>query len=244
VHTIKLVIEFDGTEYVGWQLQPNGISVQQVVEEALAKILGEPARVNSSGRTDAGVHAKGMVAAFKTKKNLPMTAFSEGLNTLLPPDVAIRDVVEMPPGFNPRADAVGKHYRYTILNSQTRSPLARLYSWRVRDTLDLKAMREAAAHLVGENDFTSFRASGCSARTAVRRVDSIDITPEGDFVIVDVKGTGFLKNMVRIIVGTLVQVGRGALGSDRIPGVLAGKDRRRSGITAPPQGLCLVEVFY
>lgn len=244
MRNIKLTIEYDGTGYVGWQWQPNGVSIQQVIEAAIEKILKEPVRISSSGRTDSGVHARGMAAAFRTEKNIPLKAFCEGLNSILPPDIAVREAVEMPQEFHPRKDALGKHYRYTICNSKRRSPLNRLTSWQMRGELDLQAMRKAAQHFVGEKDFASFRAAKCSAKTTIRRIDSLEICRDNDFIVIDVKGNGFLRNMVRIIVGTLVEVGRGSMSADEIPGLIEGRDRVKSGITAPAQGLCLQEVFY
>ena len=244
MRTIKLIVEYDGTNYAGWQIQKNGVAVQQVMEEALAKVLGAPARLYSSGRTDAGVHAKGMVAAFRTDRDIPLAAFSDGLNTLLPPDIAVREAEEATPGFDPRRDAKGKHYRYTILNSGRRSPLGRLYVWHLRGELDLGAMREAAMHMVGEKDFAAFRTTGCAARTTVREIFSVDVTSEGELILIDVKGSGFLRNMVRIMVGTLVEAGTGRLPAAAIPLLFGGKSGATAGMTAPPQGLCLVEVYY
>jgi tRNA pseudouridine38-40 synthase len=241
---VKLVIEYDGTAYCGWQLQPNGITIQQVIEEGLEKMLGQAVRLHSSGRTDAGVHALGMVAAFKTVKELPLQAYTDGLNCLLPPDIAIREATEVPLSFNPRADAIGKHYRYTIYNAKRRSPLMRLTSWHLKGALDVEQMRQAATHFVGEHDFAAFRASNCVAKTTVRRIFQLSIAKEGNSVIIDVHGSGFLKNMVRVIAGTLVAVGQGKLDAETIPDLLKGGDRAASGITAPPQGLCLMEVFY
>jgi tRNA pseudouridine38-40 synthase len=244
MRTIKLVIEYDGTNYVGWQFQPNGISVQQVIEEALAQLLGEAVTLRSSGRTDSGVHARGMVAAFRTGKGIPVRAFSDGLNSLLPRDIAIREAIEAEEGFNPRSDAVGKHYRYTILNTPRRSPLNRYFVWQMPVKLDLQAMRQAAEYFVGEKDFSAFRASNCGAGTTVRRIDSVALSSADDFIRIDVKGSGFLKNMVRIMVGTLVGVGQGAFDPDSIPSLILSGDRKKTGITAPPQGLSLIEVFY
>jgi tRNA pseudouridine38-40 synthase len=244
LRTIKLIVEYDGTDYVGWQVQPNGLSVQQVIEEALEKLLGESVRLHSSGRTDSGVHARGMVASFLTGKTLPLRAFSDGLNSILPPDVAIRQADEMPAGFNPRRDAVGKHYRYTIHNAPRRSPLDRLIVWHLRGELNLPAMQQAAAYFIGERDFAAFRASNCNAATTIRRMDSVEVTRSGDYIFIDVKGSGFLKNMVRIMAGTLVGVGQGVLAANSIPGMITAGDRKKAGITAPPQGLCLMEVFY
>lgn len=241
---IKLIIEYDGTGYVGWQLQPNGVSVQQVMEEALAKILKEPVRLVSSGRTDSGVHARGMVASFRTDKNVPVKAFRDGLNSILPRDIAVRQAEDVSSDFHPRKDATGKHYRYTILNSSSRSPLDRLFSWQVRGELNLAAMRQAAVHFLGEKDFAAFRAAKCAAKTTVRRIDSLEICRNMEYVVFDVKGTGFLRNMVRIIVGTLVEVGQGKLLPEEIPALIERGRREDTGITAPPQGLCLQEVFY
>lgn len=244
MRTIKLTIEYDGTQYSGWQIQPNGLAVQEVLENALSGLLKEKVRVVSSGRTDAGVHARGMVAAFRTERTVPVKAFREGLNSLLPPDIAIREAVEVSPEFNPRRDAVAKHYRYTIYHSPRRSPLNRNYVWRVGETLDLAAMQRAAALFVGEKNFAAFRASNCAAKTTVRRIDALDISRRDDMIVFDVRGSGFLKNMVRIMVGTLVDVGRGSMELHDIEHLFLEMDRRKAGITAPPQGLCLVEVFY
>lgn len=244
MRTIKLIIEYDGTNYAGWQVQPNGLAVQQVLEEALARMLGAPARLHSSGRTDAGVHARGMVAAFRTDLELPLSAFSDGLNTLLPPDVAVKDASEAPPEFNPRYDALGKHYRYTIYNGQRRSPLVRFHAWHLRRKLDIEAMREAAGHFVGEHDFASFRTTGCAARTTVRRIYSMDIVQSCDSIHIDVRGSGFLRNMVRIMAGTLVEVGLGKRAPDAIVAILAGDEGACAGATAPAHGLCLMEVVY
>ncbi len=244
MRTIKLTIEYEGTQYAGWQVQPNGLSVQEVMEEALAKLLKEKVRIASSGRTDAGVHALGMVAAFRTEKSIPVRAFSDGLNSLLPSDIAVREAVEAPADFNPRRHAKGKHYRYTVLTASRRSPLSRLFTWRVGCNLDVDAMVQAARHFIGEKDFAAFRAANCAAQTSVRRIDSLDIRRDGTLLIFDVKGSGFLKNMVRIIVGTLVSVGRGSLSPDDIPFLIESGDRTRAGSTAPPQGLCLMEVYY
>jgi tRNA pseudouridine38-40 synthase len=242
---IKLIIEYDGTNYCGWQIQPNGVTVQEVLEEGLRKLLGEPVRLRASGRTDAGVHAKGMVAVFSTTRTLPLAAFSHGLNNLIPPDIAIRSVEEVPPSFNPRADAVGKLYRYTILNVPTRSPLNRCTSWLIKEYLDLSAMRDAALLFIGEHDFRAFQAANCAARTTVRTITGLEITADQEgFITIDVRGTGFLRNMVRIMVGTLVAVGREKMGPGNVATLLTEGDRSMAGATAPPQGLCLMEVYY
>lgn len=242
MRTIKLIIEYDGTGYAGWQLQPNGLTVQQLLEEALARLVKHPVRLYSSGRTDAGVHARGMVAMFRTETTIPVKAFSEGVNTLLPPDIAVREAVEAPAAFNPRSDATGKHYRYSILAAQCRSPLGRLYAWHLRQPLDLARMRQAAAVFVGEHDFAAFRTTGCAAKTTVRRIDALEIVREGTFVHIDVRGSGFLRNMVRLMVGTLVEIGKGRMEPDHVRHCL--EEGAAAGPTAPSRGLCLMEVYY
>jgi tRNA pseudouridine38-40 synthase len=244
MRNIKLIIEYEGTAYCGWQVQPNGLTVQEVMEGALLRMLGEPAKLRSSGRTDAGVHARGMVACFNTEKNLPLRAFREGLNTMLPQDIAVREVCEVPLSFNPRADAQAKHYRYTLLLDKHRSPLARHIAWRLGGALDLDAMRAACALFVGEHDFAAFRASNCAAKTTVRKINSLDLVQDGPWLHIDVNGTGFLKNMVRVMAGTIVEVGQGRREARDVARLLLEGDRQVSGMTAPPHGLCLMEVFY
>jgi len=244
MRTIKLTIEYDGTNYAGWQIQPNGLAVQQVIEEALHRLLGERVRLRSSGRTDAGVHARGMVAAFQTTTGLPLRAYMEGVNRFLPPDIAILEARDVHPGFRPIGHALSKHYRYTILLAPVRSPLHRLHTWHVRESLNLDAMREAARHFVGTHDYAAFRASNCSARTTVRRVDSVTLAHEGNLVVIDVVGEGFLKNMVRVMAGTLVDIGRGRFKPSHVTWLLQNRDRKQAGVTAPACGLCLIKVEY
>ena len=244
MRNIRLTIEYDGTAYAGWQLQPNGPTIQQVMEEALANLLHESVRLHGSGRTDAGVHARGMVACFATEKAIPLRAFSDGLNSLLPPDIAVREAVEVSPDFHPRYAAKGKLYRYTIHSGGRRSPLSRLYAWHLRGELDLDAMRLAANWMEGEHDFAALRGAGCAAKTTVRRIDCITVEKNGDMVTIDVKGSGFLKHMVRNMVGTLVEVGQGRRAADSITAMLAAGERGGAGITAPARGLCLMEVYY
>jgi len=241
---IRLTIEYDGTGYSGWQRQPNGLAVQQVIEEGLCQLLGEKVELRSSGRTDAGVHARGMSAAFQTTTNLPLKAFVDGTNRFLPPDIAILEAIEVPTGFKPIADALAKHYRYTILTTGVRSPLRRFQAWHLREELNLEAMRAGAAFLTGRHDFAAFRASNCAARTTIRRIDSVEITLKGDSIIIDVVGGGFLKNMVRVIAGTLVDIGRGRFEPQHISWLLQNGDRKKAGVTAPACGLCLIKVYY
>lgn len=244
MRTIKLTIEYDGTNYAGWQIQPNGIAVQQVIEEALLQLLGEPVRLRSSGRTDAGVHAQDMVASFTTTRQLPLQAFVGGANRFLPPDIAILNATDVPVGFKAIADARSKHYRYTIFNAPVRSPLRRLYSWHVREPLDLAAMGDAAQRFIGRHDFAAFRASNCETKTTVRRIDAVTVSSEDNMILIDVRGEGFLKNMVRIMAGTLVDIGRGRFAPAHIDTLLHHPDRKKAGVTAPACGLCLIEVAY
>jgi tRNA pseudouridine38-40 synthase len=244
MRTIRLTIEYDGTGYSGWQRQPNGLAVQQVIEEALSQLLGEKVELRSSGRTDAGVHARGMAAAFLTATNLPLKAFVDGTNRFLPPDIAILEAVEVPVGFKPIGDALAKHYRYTILLSTVRSPLRRFHAWHLREELDLEAMQAGAANFVGRHDYAAFRASNCAAKTTIRRVDSVKISREDDVIFIDVVGGGFLKNMVRVMVGTLVEIGRRRFAPEHISWLLQNRDRKKAGATAPACGLCLIKVYY
>ncbi len=240
---IKLIVEYDGTAYAGWQLQPNGLSIQEVMEGALARLLGEEVRLYSSGRTDAGVHARGMVACFRTGKTLPLSAFTDGTNSHLPPDIAVREAAEVPLDFSPRFHARGKHYRYTILAAPRRAPLSRLYVWHVRGELDLEQMRRGAACFVGTHDFAAFRTSGCASERTVRRIDDVTISRAGGLITIDVRGSGFLRNMVRIMTGTLVAVGQGKMVPEHVRACLD-DPRLRPGPTAPAHGLCLEEVYY
>lgn len=244
MRTIMLIVEYDGTAYVGWQIQPNGLSIQQVIEEALARLINESVRLLSSGRTDAGVHAMGMPACFRTTSRIPIKAFTAGLNSFLPSDISIRAASEVPENFHPRREATTKHYCYTLHVSANRSPLRRFYAWHMRGPLDLAAMRAAAAHLVGVKDFASFRASGCAAKTTIRTIHRVEIAEDGEFVRIDIIGTGFLRNMVRIIAGTLVEAGLGRRMPDTVSDLLERPDRSLAGVTAPPQGLCLMKVFF
>jgi tRNA pseudouridine38-40 synthase len=245
VRHIRLVVEYDGSQLHGWQRQNGQPTVQQHLEEALAKLLQHDVRVTGASRTDAGVHARGQVAAFRTDKMIPLHGIRRGLNSMLPESIAIRDAAEVPDDFHPRFSATGKHYRYTILVRRDRSPRWRDRAWHHAEPLDIHAMHEASRALIGEHDFSAFRAAGCTAKTTMRRVDSIAITRmDTDIVEVDVRGNAFLRNMVRILVGTLTEVGTGKRPIGQVAEILASKDRTRAGITAPPQGLELVAVHY
>ncbi|HET6436678.1 MAG TPA: tRNA pseudouridine(38-40) synthase TruA [Anaeromyxobacter sp.] len=242
---VVLTIEYDGTRYVGWQVQPNGPSVQAEVERALSTLHHSPRRVTGAGRTDAGVHALGQVASFPEAEPLPLRAYVLGMNSLLPEDVAVRTARLEPDGFDARRSARGKRYRYLIDNLPTRAPLSRLRAWQQFQPLDAEAMREAAVHLLGRHDFAAFQASDCTCRHAVRELRRLDVLGEaGGRIEAVVEATAFVKHMVRNIVGTLVEVGLSKRAAASLPELLAGRDRTRAGPTAPPHGLCLEEVFY
>jgi tRNA pseudouridine38-40 synthase len=245
VPVVKLVLEYDGTRYVGWQVQPNGPSIQAEVERALATLHKAPRRVTAAGRTDAGVHARGQVVSFAEERPLPLAAYVKGLNALLPEDVAVRSASLEPDGFDARRSARGKRYRYVIENVPTRAPLGRLQAWQLFGRLDVGAMREAAAHLIGRHDFACFQAADCACEHAVREVRRADVIGEaGGRIELVFEATAFVKHMVRNVVGTLVEVGQGKRPPASLPALLASRDRRQAGPTAPPQGLSLEEVFY
>jgi tRNA pseudouridine38-40 synthase len=242
---IRLTLEYDGTRYHGWQRQKNALSLQEVVENALARIIGETVRLTGSGRTDAGVHARGQVANFVTKSTAPLRAFLHGLNSLLPMDIAVLQAEEVPLTFHARYAALWKTYEYRILNRPVRSPFHHQQAWWLPGLLDVAAMQEAAQALPGERDFLAFRAAGSRPGQAVRRVREAiwHRGPEGllSFIIT---ANGFLRGMVRSLVGTMVEIGKGKYPPIYLHEVLEKRDRRLAGPTAPPQGLFLVQVEY
>jgi tRNA pseudouridine38-40 synthase len=245
VRNIRLVVEYDGTGLCGWQRQANGPTVQGHLEEALARLLAHEVRVAGASRTDAGVHASGQVAAFRTERTIPLHGVRRGLNSMLPAAIAIVEAAEADDDFHPRFSATGKHYRYLMHTRAERSPRWRDRAWHHPAALDLAAMRDAAAALIGEHDFAAFRAAGCTATRTIRRIEQIEISESLEsLVAIDVRGNAFLRNMVRIVVGTLAEVGEGKRSAAQVGEILASKDRRQAGITAPPQGLELVSVHY
>jgi tRNA pseudouridine38-40 synthase len=245
VPVVKLTLAYDGTAYCGWQLQPNGPSVQAEVERALSALHQAPRRVTAAGRTDAGVHARAQVCSFPEAAPLPLPAYVKGMNGLLPPDIAVSAASLEPEGFDARRSARGKRYHYAIENRETRFPLTRAFAWQIFRPLDAGAMRAAAALLAGRHDFAAFQASDCDSHHAVRDLGRLDVLGEGGGRIeVVAEATAFVKHMVRNLVGTLVEVGLGKRPPAWAGEVLAGLDRTRAGPTAPPLGLTLEEVFY
>ncbi|MDD4357643.1 MAG: tRNA pseudouridine(38-40) synthase TruA, partial [Smithellaceae bacterium] len=245
MRNFKLILEYDGTAYCGWQRQLNGISIQQVLEEAVSQITGEQVSIIASGRTDAGVHAIQQVASFKARSLLPVNKIFLGVNSVLPEDIVVKDLQEAPPDFNALKDAKGKIYVYRIRNQRVRPVLGRQYFWFVRFPLDLSGMQEAALHLIGEHDFSSFCATGCDIKNRIRTLSHITIHQGKQGLLeITVESSGFLRHMVRNIVGTLVDVGRGKLQPKDIPEIITGGDRKKAGVAAPAHGLFLKEVKY
>lgn len=240
----RLLLEYDGTAYHGWQLQANQRTLQQVLETALATALRHPARIYAAGRTDAGVHALGQVATFRTDRGLDPHELRASLNALTPPDIAVREVVAVADSFDARRDATARIYEYRIWNQPWRSAFWHRFTWHVPRALDVPAMRTAAAVLAGEHDFSAFRASDCESKSRIRRVTHSGLTEAESLCTYRIQGNAFLKHMVRAIVGTLVAVGSGELPPEAMADILASRDRRRAGATAPPQGLVLVAVCY
>ena len=239
---IKLTIAYDGTNYCGWQVQPNGITVEEVVNKALKKLTGEDIQVIGASRTDSGVHALGNVAVFDTHTTIPPERISYALNQRLPEDIVIVKSEEVAEDFHPRYCDCSKTYEYHILNM--RIPTKRLTNYFVSYDLDVEKMRKAAGYLIGEHDFVSF----CNVRTdvedTVRTVTELEILKDGEEITIRISGNGFLYNMVRIIVGTLIRVGRGFYEPEKVKEILEAKDRKAAGVTAPPHGLILAEIRY
>jgi tRNA pseudouridine38-40 synthase len=241
---LKLTLEYDGTNYSGWQLQPNHDSVQGRIEAALERIFSTRVRVYGSGRTDAGVHARGQVASITLPRPFDLGDLHRALNSILPADIVVRDVEHAPDGFDPRRAARSRVYEYRVLNRAVASAFEHRYSWLVRDALDFDAMNSAAQIFVGEHDFAAFRSLGTEVRTTIRRVVASEWTREGAMAFYRVEANSFLRHMVRAMVAAMVDVGRGRLSLAALAAILEGKDRQAAPANAPPGGLYLVEVRY
>jgi len=241
---IAIGIEYDGSGYNGWQRQTSGVGVQQRLEEALSRVADHPIEAVCAGRTDAGVHATGQVAHFDTHSDRTSRSWLLGTNSNLPDDICVSWARPVADDFHARYTATARRYEYRILNRLQRSALHRHRAWWVHEPLDARRMQDAASALIGEHDFSAYRAAGCQSRTAIREVTALDIVRDGDWLTISVTANAFLQHMVRNIVGTLAAIGRG----DEAPGwaaeVLASRDRTRAGMAAPPQGLTLVAVTY
>ena len=241
---VKLTIEYEGTAYCGWQAQENGASIQEELEKALRKATGEQRRIIGAGRTDAGVHALGQCAHFDIDAPIPADKFSFVFNQLLPPDIRVRESCQVSECFHARKSARSKHYRYAIYNGRHNCALGRQTCAHVPVPLDEALMQQAGQYLVGEHDFSAFKAEGSNLVGTVRTAHSLRVSRAGNMVYLDVVGNGFLYNMVRIIAGTLMEVGKGKYPPEHVREILEGKDRRAAGPTAAARGLCMMEVFY
>lgn len=241
---IRLTIEYEGTAYAGWQVQGNAVSIQQVIEAAIRSVTGERSRLVGSGRTDSGVHARGQVANFFTSSNIPPERLAYALNATLPADIRILKAEEVDLSFHARYHAKKKEYRYTLYTGPHGTAIDRRTCVHVRGPLDVEAMQQAAKCLMGTHDFAAFQGANSSAKTTVRTIYRAEWTRDGDKLYFDIVGNGFLYNMVRIIVGTLLQVGRGKRPPEDMVRLMAPARRDEAGPTAPAKGLCLMRVYY
>lgn len=246
--TLQLVVSYDGTDYAGWQIQNDQPTIQESIEKALLSITGEKIRVTGSGRTDSGVHAIGQVVSFRTNSKLSPDIFRRALNAELPTDIVVLSAREAAPHFNAIDCAEKKRYRYLLQEGRINDVFSRKYAWFIKKSLDFAAMQAAAVHLIGEHDFASFEAAGSERVSTVRHVYDLQVLRserhEFDKIAIEVEANGFLYNMVRIIVGTLVEVGKGKRPPEWVADVLAAKDRTIGGMTAPAHGLYLLRVDY
>lgn len=244
MRNIRLLVEYEGTNYAGWQVQKDAPTVQGALRDAVKRLTGEDETPRGASRTDAGVHALGQVASFITASLIPPYGIMQGLNFYLPDDIVIKDAGDAPLEFDPRRDSKGKTYLYRILNRNVPSAVLRRHSWFVFKPLDVALMREAAGYFIGEKDFSSFMADSDAAHS-IREVTSVKIEEKGGGLLeFEIKGTAFLRHMVRIMVGTLVAAGKGKIRPLDVQGIIEAKDRTKAAVTAPPQGLFLVKVDY
>ena len=246
MRNIKLILEYDGTNYHGWQTQARSgkPTIQETLEQALFKLTNENVITYSSGRTDAGVHALGHVANFKTANQIPAAAWAPAINHLLPVDIRVLASEEVALDFHARYSALRKTYQYRILRRRPPTALFRNYAWHINVPLNVSNMRKGLTFLLGRHDFSAFRGSGCTAKSPVRTIVSASIKKSGDFIDLRIEADAFLQYMVRNITGTLVEVGLGRFNPDDIKRMLESRDRKEAGKTAPPQGLYLVSVTY
>ncbi|MDD6306130.1 MAG: tRNA pseudouridine(38-40) synthase TruA [Clostridiales bacterium] len=241
---VRLIVAYDGTNYKGWQVQPNGITIEEVLNKKLTELLGEEIVVTGASRTDSGVHSLGNVAIFDTNTRMPADKISFALNQRLPEDIVVQNSCEVPADWHPRCQNSRKTYEYRILNRTFRMPTRRFDTYFYHHPLDVEKMQKAASYLEGEHDFKSFCAVGAQVKTTVRTIYSCEVKKDGDIITIRVEGNGFLYNMVRIIAGTLVKVGGGELSPEQIPKILAACDRSAAGPTAPAHGLTMIGIEY
>lgn len=241
---VKLVVAYDGTNYHGWQVQDNGITIEEVLNRTISELVQEDIKVIGASRTDAGVHACGNVAVFDTESRIPGDKFSFALNQRLPEDIRIQESCEVDADFHPRYADTVKTYEYNILNRRFELPSKRLYAAFCYYPMDIERMNQAAAYLVGEHDFKSFCSAGAQVQTTVRTIYAVNVTKDDDMVHIRITGNGFLYNMVRIIAGTLMQVGTGLMEPEQVKEILEARDRSKAGPTVVAKGLTLVEIRY
>ncbi len=244
MRNIKLTIEYDGKKFGGWQKQPNKLNIQGEIEKAIEEITGEKIDLNASGRTDAGVHSLGQVANFKTNSKIEIEKIPIAINSKLKQSIRIIKAEEVEENFHARYSCKGKKYRYIINNSKYGSAIYRDLEYHMPIKLNVEAMQKGIKYFEGEHDFKGFKASGTSSKSSVRTIYNAKIIQEGERIIIELEGNGFLYNMVRIISGTMVDVGLGKIKPEEIPEIIESKERSRAGKTLPPQGLYLVEVYY
>ncbi len=244
MRNVKLTIEYDGTNYCGWQKQNNEKTIQEEIEKAIYKAVGEIVEVIGSSRTDAGVHARKMVANFKTNATIPFDKFKYAINDKLPDDIAIIESEEVSEDFHARYDSKGKTYCYSIINRQQKPAIGRNYVYHFKWDLDIEKMREACKYFIGKHDFKAFRSLGSSVKTTERTIKELYIESEGEKINIFITADGFLYNMVRIIVGTLLKVGRGKIPIEDIEKIILLGDRKKAGPCVPAQGLILEKVYY
>lgn len=242
---VGLTISYDGTNYVGWQVQKNGLAVEEVINRCLRDLTGEEITIIGASRTDSGVHAKGNVAVFDTESRIPAEKFSFALNQRLPSDIRIQKSCLLPDDFHPRyQDQIIKTYEYCIENSRIEMPMYRFYSHHVLMPLDIEAMKKAATYIIGEHDFKSFCSMHTQVQTTVRTVYELNIRKDEDLIRIRITGNGFLYNMVRIIVGTLIKVGLHVYEPEHVKEIIEARDRKQAGPKVPAKGLTLVEIKY
>lgn len=244
IKRVKLIIEYDGTNYHGFQVQNNAHTIQAEIEKAINKLTGEKVVLAAAGRTDAGVHALGQVIAFDTSSRIPPDRWKYALNSVLPGDIRVRESSYVEKGFHPRFNAVSKTYHYLIYRREKGALFYRNYAWVNSEVLDVDEMKKAACYIKGTHDFRSFCSSGSSVKNFTRTVKKLEIEDEFPFLWLKIEADGFLYNMVRIITGTLVEIGQGKYKAEDMKNIIEARDRNKAGITAPPQGLYLIEVKY
>ena len=244
MRNIRLLIEYEGTHYAGWQWQKNGKTIQETLSKAIERVIQEKVEIHGAGRTDAGVHALGQVANFKTNSIIPAERLLHAVNFYLPPDITVKEVSDAEESFHARYCAKSKVYQYTLFNDWTRTSLHRNFFYVCGFRLDVDKMIAATRHLMGTHDFTSFTTKALCGKNRIRTIKKLDIKKDGRYIYFTIEADGFLYNMARTSVGTLIEIGRGKIAVESISDILDAKDRNLAGPTAPAKGLCLMEVKY